>query len=76
MRNYVQKPKNQYDNKEIQHGLQLINNVTSIQVEFGLSIAQIYVDEHFKNLKRFPFQSFNELVLMLFDHCVYFLTCF
>ena len=68
MRNYVQKPKNQYDNKEIQHGLQLINNVTSIQVEFGLSIVQIYVDEHFKKLKRFPFQSFNELVLMLFDH--------
>ena len=48
--------------------LQLINNVTSIQVEFGLSIVQIYVDEHFKKLKRFPFQSFNELVLMLFDH--------
>ena len=48
MRNYVQKPKNQYDNKEIQHGLQLINNVTSIQVEFGLSIAQIYVDNILK----------------------------
>ena len=38
----------QYDDKEIQHGLQLINNGASIQVELGLSIVKIYVDQHSK----------------------------
>ena len=32
VRNYVKKTKNQYDDEEIEHGLQLINNSTSIQV--------------------------------------------
>ena len=49
MRNYVKIPKNQYDDKEIQHGLQLINNGTSIQVELGLSMEEIYLDQHSKS---------------------------
>ena len=44
-RNYVKKTKIRYDDKETQHGLQLINNGASIQVELGLSIAEIYVDQ-------------------------------
>ena len=44
MQNYVKNPKNQYDGKEIQHGLQLINNGTSVQVELGLSMVEIYLD--------------------------------
>ena len=44
-----QKPKNQYDDREIQHGLQLINNGTSIQVDVGLSIVEIYSDQHSKS---------------------------
>ena len=46
VRNYDKKPKNQDDDKEIQHGLQLISNGTSIQVGLGLSIEEIYVDQH------------------------------
>ena len=41
VRNYVKKPKIQYDDKEIQHGIQLINNGASIQVELGLSVVEI-----------------------------------
>ena len=41
VRNQVKKPKNQYDDKEIQHCLQLINN----EMELGLSIVEIYVDQ-------------------------------
>ena len=39
--NYVKKPKIQYDAKEKQHGLQIINNGASIQAELGLSIVEI-----------------------------------
>ena len=35
--------------KELQHGLQLINNGPSIQVELCLSIVEIYVDQHSKS---------------------------
>ena len=49
VRNYVKKPKIQYDAKEKQHGLQLINNIAPIQVELGLSTVEIYVDQRFKN---------------------------
>ena len=37
------------DDKELQHGLQLINNGPSIQVELCLSIVEIYVDQHSKS---------------------------
>ena len=46
---YVKKPNVQYDDKEIQHGLQLINNGALIQMELGLSIVEIYVDQHSKS---------------------------
>ena len=49
MRNYVKIPKNQYDDKEIQHGLQLINNGTSSQVDLGLSMEEIYLDQQSKS---------------------------
>ena len=49
VRNYVKKPKIQYGDKEMQHGLQLVNNGASIQVELGLSIVEIYVAEHSKS---------------------------
>ena len=49
VRNYVKKPKIYYDDKEIQYGLQLINNGASIQVELGLSVVEIYVDQHSKS---------------------------
>ena len=39
VRNFVKKPKVQYDNKDTQHGLQLINNGASVQVELGLFIC-------------------------------------
>ena len=45
-----QKPKNQHDDKEMQHlDLQLINNGASIQVKLGLFIVEIYVDQHSKS---------------------------
>ena len=45
-----QKPKNQYNDKEMQHlDLQLINNGASIQVELGLFIVEIYVDQNSKS---------------------------
>ena len=49
VRNYVKKPKIQYDDKEIQHSLQLINNGASSQVELGLYITEICVDQHSKS---------------------------
>ena len=49
VRNYVKKPKNQCDDKEIQDGLHRIKNCASIQVELGLSIVEIYVDQHSKS---------------------------
>ena len=45
----VKKPKIQHNDKEIQQGLQLINNGVSIQVELGLSVVEIYVDQHSKS---------------------------
>ena len=36
-----------------------------MQVELGLSIVEMYVDQH---SKRLLFLSFNEFVFMLFDH--------
>ena len=48
VRNYVKKPKIQHDDKEIQLALQLINNGVSTQEELGLSIVEIYVDQHSK----------------------------
>ena len=41
LRNYVKIPKIQYDEKETQHGLQLINDGVSIQIELSLSIVEI-----------------------------------
>ena len=49
VRNYGKKPKIQYDNKEMQHSLQLISNCVSIQVELGLNIVEMYVDQHYKS---------------------------
>ena len=49
VRNYIKKHKIQYDNKEIEHGLQLISNDASIQVELDLSIVEIYADQHSKS---------------------------
>ena len=37
VRSYVKKPKIQCDDKEIQHGLQLINDGASVQMELDLS---------------------------------------
>ena len=48
VRNYVKKPKIQYDNEEIQHGLQLINSAL-IHVELDLSIVEIYVHQYSKS---------------------------
>ena len=49
VRNYVKNPKIQYDDKEMQHDLQRVNNGASIQVQLGLSIVEIYVDQHSKS---------------------------
>ena len=49
VRNYVKKPKIQYNDKETQHGLQLINNGASIQVELSLSVVETCVDQHSKS---------------------------
>ena len=35
--------------KKISHGLQLINNGASIQVELGIFVVEIYVDQHSKS---------------------------
>ena len=50
-RNYVKKPKIQQRFKEMQHGLlQLMQFCGAlIQVELGLSIVEIYVDQHSKS---------------------------
>ena len=49
VKNYAKKPKIQYNDKQIQYGLQLINNGVSIQVELGLSVVEIYVDQYSKS---------------------------
>ena len=49
LRNYGQKAKIQCDDKETQHSLQLISNGASIQVELGLNIVEIYVNQHSKS---------------------------
>ena len=40
VRDYSKKTKIQYDDKEMQHSLQLISNCASIQVESGLNIVK------------------------------------
>ena len=40
LRDYGKKTKIQYDDKEIQHNLQLISNCASTQVELGLNIVK------------------------------------
>ena len=57
VRNYVKKPKIQNDDEEIKHGLQLINNGASSQVELGLYIIEIYVDQ--KKVKKIPILKFQ-----------------
>ena len=42
-------PETQNDDKGMQHSLQLISNGASIQVELGLNIVKIYVDQHSKS---------------------------
>ena len=49
VRNYGKKPIIQYDDKEMQHSLQLSNNGASIQVELRLNIVEIDVNEHSKS---------------------------
>ena len=49
MRNDDKKTKIHYDAKEVQHSLQLISNGASIQVELGLNIVEIYVNQHSKS---------------------------
>ena len=49
VRNYSKKPTVEYDDKEMHHSLQLISNHASIQVELGVNIVQIYVDQHSKS---------------------------
>ena len=53
MRNYVKKPKNQYDDKEIQHGLQIVDNGASIQVEKPICC---------RNICRSTFLKFNRFL--------------
>ena len=65
-RNFVKKPKIQYNDKEMQNGLQLINSGGSVLVELGLSIIEIYVDQHSQKIPILKFQY--ELVFMLFYH--------
>ena len=43
VRNYVKNPKIEYDDREIQHDLQCVNNDASMQVQLGLSIVEICV---------------------------------
>ena len=45
--NYFKKSKIEYDDKEIQHDVQLINNGASIQVELGLCV--------YRNIRRSTF---------------------
>ena len=65
-RNFVKKPKIQYNDKEMQNGLQLIKNGASMLVELGLSIIEIYVDQLSQKNLILKFQY--ELVFKLFYH--------
>ena len=49
VRNHGKKAKTQYDDTEMQHSLQIISNGTSIHVELGLNIIDIYVNQHSKS---------------------------
>ena len=49
MRNYDKNTKIHYDDKEVQHSLQLISNGASIQVELGLNIVAIYANQNSKS---------------------------
>ena len=49
VRNYGKKPIVQYDDKKMQHSLQLINNGASIQEELRLNIVEIDVTQHSKS---------------------------
>ena len=49
VRNCGKKAKIKYNDKEMQHNLQLISNDVSIQAELGLNIVEIYVDQHSKS---------------------------
>ena len=40
---------NIYHDKEIQHSPQFIGNCALIQVELGLNIVEIYIDQHSKS---------------------------
>ena len=53
VRNYVKKLKNQYDDKEIQHDLQLINNGASVQMELRPIYCRNICRSTFCKLKRF-----------------------
>ena len=65
-RNFVKKPNIQYNDKEMQNGLQLINSGGSVLVELGLSIIEIYVNQHTQKIALLKFQY--ELLFMLFYH--------
>ena len=65
-RNFVKKTKIQYNDKEMQNGLQLIKNGASMLVELGLSIIEIYVDQLSQKNLILKFQY--ELVFKLFYH--------
>ena len=56
VRDYGKKTKIQYDDEEMQHSLQLISNCASIQVELGLNIVKIYLDQHSKSERDFYFK--------------------
>ena len=49
VRNYGENPKIQYNDKEMQHSLQLISNGASVQVELGLNVVEIYIDQNSKS---------------------------
>ena len=48
VRNYVKNPKIRYDNEKC-NMIYSVNNGASIQVQLGLSIVEIYVDQHSKS---------------------------
>ena len=46
-----------------------INSSALIQVQLGLSIVEIYIDQHSKkHSKKIPILKFQSLVFRLFDH--------
>ena len=58
----------------MQNGLQLINSGGSVLVELGLSIIEIYVNQHTQKIAILKFQY--ELLFMLFYHWVYYWYAF